>query len=265
MLGIIYNATGLFKRLIAEENQETMKILLKSAFFIMLLSINAAFAADSADQDIKELKQALSKQLPQAAGAEISKTPIDGLFQVIASSKIMYMTKDARYVIDGDLIDLVERRNITEGVRSGTRKNLLDKLGEKNMLVYNPKGEAKHTITVFTDIYCPYCRRLHQEMDQYMAAGVKVRYIFLPFKGKKSFDDSVSVWCAEDQNAAMDKAKSGDEIESKTCDNPIERHRALATTLGIRGTPAIMYENGVMNPGYIPADKVIKQLESLGL
>ncbi len=231
----------------------------------MLFSINIAFAADSTDQDIKELQQAILKQIPRAAGADITRTPIKGLFQVIASSKIMYMTKDARYVIDGDLIDLVERRNITEDMRGGVRKNLLDKLGEKNMLVYKPKGEVKHTITVFTDIYCPYCRRLHQEMDQYMAAGVKVRYIFLPFKGKKSFDDSVSVWCAKDQVAAMDKAKSGDEIESKTCDNPIEKHQALATTLGIRGTPAIMYENGAMNPGYVPAGKVIKQLESLGL
>jgi len=228
----------------------------------MLFSINIAFAADSIDEDIKELKQALSIQLPQAAGAEVTSTPIKGLFQVIAASKIMYMTKDARYVIDGDLIDLVERRNITEDVRGDTRKDSLDQLGEKNMLVYTPKGGAKHTITVFTDIYCPYCRRLHQEMDEYMDAGVKVRYIFLPFKGKKSFNTSVSVWCAKDKNAAMDKAKAGDEVESKTCDHPIEKHQALATTLGIRGTPAIMYENGTMSPGYIPAGKVIKKLET---
>ena len=170
------------------------------------------------------------------------------------------MTKDARYIFDGDLIDLLERRNLTEEMRGVERKNSLDTLGEKNMLVYTPKVTTKHTITVFTDIYCPYCRRLHEEMDQYMAAGVKVRYIFLPFKGKKSFDDSVSVWCADNPQKALDKAKSGEAIEAKTCEHPIEKHKLLASAIGIRGTPAIMFEDGNMSPGYVPAEKVILQL-----
>ena len=168
-----------------------MRTLFKTGFFIALFSVNlvisSAFAADSADKSIKELKQALTKYLPQAADANITKTPIEGVYQFVSGSKVMYMTKDARYIFDGDLIDLLERRNLTEEMRGVERKNSLDTLGEKNMLVYTPKVTTKHTITVFTDIYCPYCRRLHEEMDQYMAAGVKVRYIFLPFKGKKSF------------------------------------------------------------------------------
>jgi len=242
-----------------------MRTLLKTGFFITLFGLNiiftAATAAGTTEQDIKELRQALSKMLPQAADANITKTPIKGIYQFISGPKVMYMTKDARYIFDGDLIDFVKRRNLTEDMRSVGRKKLLSELGEKNMLVYTPKGKIKNTITVFTDIYCPYCRRLHDEMSQYMDAGVKVRYVFLPFKGKKSFDDSVSVWCSDNPQNALDKAKAGETIEAKTCDHPIEEHRKLASKLGIRGTPAIMFENGTMNPGYVPAEQVIKQLD----
>lgn len=244
-----------------------MRTLLKTGFFIALCGLNIAFtpaiAADSAEQDIKELREALSKHLPQAANADITKTPVKGIYQFISGPKVMYMTKDARYIFDGDLIDFVERRNLTEEMRGIGRKKLISELGEKNMLVYSPKGETKHTITVFTDIYCPYCRRLHDEMSQYMAGGVKVRYLFLPFKGKRSFDDSVSVWCAENPQKALDIAKAGKVVEAKTCPNPIDKHRQLATSLGIRGTPAIMFEDGTMNPGYVPAAKVIQQLNNL--
>ena len=240
-----------------------MKFLLKASFLALLLTVNPAIAADT--DEIKEVRAAIAKRMPRAADGTIKTTPLKGIYELMAGGQVMYVSKDARYVIDGNLFDLEQRRNLTEETRGTLRKQVLDDLGEANMLVYTPKGETKHTITVFTDIYCPYCQRLHQEMDQYMAGGVKVRYIFLPFKGKKSFDTSVSVWCAKDPNAAMDKAKSGEEVESKTCDNPIEKHQALAAELGIRGTPAIMLENGYLNPGYVPADKLIQQMEAMGL
>jgi thiol:disulfide interchange protein DsbC len=244
-----------------------MKTLFKSAFFITLLSINTvismAFAVDTSAQDIKELRQALSMNIPQAAAADITATPVKGVYQFVLGSKVMYMTKDARYIFDGDLIDLLARRNLTEDLRSAGRKKLLDELGEKNMLVYAPEGKTRHTITVFTDIYCIYCRRLHDEMSQYMTNGIKVRYVFLPFKGEKSLNSSVSVWCANNPQQALDKAKADQAIETKTCDHPIEQHKQLATSLGIRGTPAILFENGALSPGYLPAAKVIKQLNGL--
>lgn len=244
-----------------------MKYVLISILSLFLTSqlVVAEEAKKSGDSDIQELQLALLKNMPQAAGAVIKATPIAGIYEVMSGPQILYMTKDARFVIDGDMFDLQKRINLTEDTRSIIRKNELDKLGEKNMLVYTPKDGVKHTITVFTDIYCPYCRRLHEEMKDYMAGGVKVRYVFLPFKGKRSYDTSVSVWCAKNPQQALDKAKAGEEIPEKTCENPIDQHRAMAQAIGIRGTPAIMYENGLLNPGYVPAKKVIEQLESLGL
>jgi thiol:disulfide interchange protein DsbC len=240
-----------------------MNLLPKLAVLALVFSLNPAMAEESAD--IKDLRKALAQRLPNVGEATITASPVKGLYEVLAGSQVMYMTVDARYVIDGNMFDLQERRNLTEDARSVVRKHAVDELGEQNMVVYKPKGETRHTITVFTDIFCPYCQRLHQEMASYLDQGVKVRYVFLPFKGQKSYDASVSVWCSDDQNAALDRAKAGESLEKKSCDNPISQHQALAETLGIRGTPAIMLENGYLNPGYVPATKLVKQMESMGL
>lgn len=239
-----------------------MKRILTSGMMIITLFITPLAALQANEADIKTLKNSLKQRLPQAADATIKVTPLKGIYEVMSGGQIMYMDKDARYILDGDLFDLQSRRNLTEETRGGLRLEALDKLGEDNMLVYQPKGDVKHTITVFTDIYCPYCRRFHDEMDEYMNNGVKVRYIFVPFKGARSIDTSVSVWCAKDRNAAMDKAKSGEDIEKKSCDNPVEQHQSLASALGIRGTPAIMLESGQLMPGYVPASKLIQQINS---
>lgn len=229
-----------------------------------MMGANPVTAADANEADIKQLKSALGKYIPQASEAVISSTPVKGLYQVLVGGQVVYMTKDAHYLIDGDMMDMEKKINLTESARGSIREKALSDLGEENMLVYTPKGEVKQTITVFTDIYCPYCRKLHDEMSEYMDNNVKVRYIFLPFKGKKSYDTSVSVWCAKDRNAALDTAKAGEDVEPKTCAHPIDKHKALAQTLSIRGTPAIMFENGQMTPGYMPAAKVIEQFKKAG-
>ncbi len=240
--------------------KKLFKFSLVARLTMLLLAMSAISSVRASEADINELKAALTKSLPQAANATIKETPIDGLYEVMAGSQIMYMTKDARYILEGDLYDMQSRQNITEDARSGLRLNSVNKLGEENMLVYLPKGKVKNTITVFTDIYCPYCRKLHNEMSEYMDNGVKVRYIFVPFKGPKSVQASISVWCSKDRNKAMDMAKAGKTLEKKTCDNPISQHQALASELGLRGTPAIMLEDGILMPGYVPAGKVIEQL-----
>jgi len=243
-----------------------MKFLLKPVLLLLLLAA-APISTLQADEaaDIKALKALLPEHLPNPSEATVKATPVKGLFEVMSGSQVMYMTKDARYIIDGDLYDMSNRKNLTEDARGGIRLNMLDKLGEDNMLVYTPKGPVKHTITVFTDIYCPYCQRLHKEMGDYMDNGVKVRYVFVPFKGQKSVDASVSVWCAADRNKALDEAKSGVTLEKKTCDNPISKHQALATQLGIRGTPAIMLETGQLLPGYVPSAKLLEQMNDKNL
>jgi thiol:disulfide interchange protein DsbC len=232
--------------------------------FTFVFTIGAFSQASAGDAEIAELKQALSKRLPQFEVTYIDTTPIDGVYQVIIGGQVIYMTGDARYMIDGNLVDLATKKNYSEDAMSVIRLSEIEKLGEKEMVVYTPET-IRHTITVVTDIDCPYCRRLHSEMDQYMAGGVKVRYIFMPLKGEGDYRTTVSVWCAKDQNEALDMAKAGAELEAKDCDNPIDEHLKVARNLGVRGTPAIILQNGSMLPGYVPASKLVTELDNLNL
>ena len=238
-----------------------MNILLR--IFTLVFTITAATQV-IADENISELKKSLAKRLPQFEISFIDKTPIEGIYQVIIGGQVIYMTRDARYMIDGNLIDLATKKNYSEDAMSLIRLSQIEKLGEENMIVYTPES-IRHTITVVTDIDCPYCRRLHSEMDQYMAGGVKVRYIFMPLKGQSDYRTTVSVWCSKDQNQALDLAKAGAEMETKDCDNPIDQHLKISKSLGVRGTPAIILQNGSMLPGYVPASKLITELGNLNL
>ncbi len=224
--------------------------------FVLLLSATSVF---SADNGVEMLKKALAKHMPNTEITQVTESPVPGLYEVIVGAQVVYMDQNAQYMLDGDLVDLKSRKNHTEQAKSKIRLTAINALGEDNMLVYTPK-QVDHTITVVTDIDCPYCRRLHSEMDQYMASNVKVRYIFMPLKGKSDFETTVSVWCAKDKNNALDLAKSGTDIETLDCDNPIKDHLALSRQIGIRGTPAIILESGEILPGYVPAAKLVQEM-----
>lgn len=232
-----------------------------SRFFLPLLLLLSATSVFSVEDDIETLKKALAEKLPTVVVAQINETPLPGIYEVIIGNQIVYLGKNARYMLNGDLINLATRKNHTEEAKSKIRITALDSLGEDKMLVYTPK-QVDYTLTVVTDIDCPYCRRLHSEMNQYMANNIKVRYIFMPLKGQSDYDKTVSVWCAESKTVALDMAKSGAEIETLTCDNPIQEHLTLARQLGIGGTPAIILESGELLPGYIPVAKLLEGLNN---
>jgi thiol:disulfide interchange protein DsbC len=231
--------------------------------FALALTVATATQV-SANDDVDELKNSLAKRLPQYEVSRIDSTPIEGLYQVILSGQVIYMTKDARYMLDGNLVDLSTKKNYSEDAMSEIRLSELDQLGEENMVVYTPET-VKHTITVVTDIDCPYCRRLHSEMDQYLDGGIKVRYVFMPLKGKGDYQTTVTVWCSKDKNEALDLAKAGTELEAKDCDNPIDEHLKVSRSLGVRGTPAIILQDGSMLPGYIPAKKLVTELNRMNV
>jgi thiol:disulfide interchange protein DsbC len=125
------------------------------------------------------------------------------------------------------------------------------------MVIFAPE-EYDHTITVFTDIDCGYCRKLHNEIDAFMAEGIRVRYLFYPRAGlgSPSYQKAVSVWCADDRKQALTDAKAGEPLPEKSCENPVADHMALGEAMGVTGTPAILLENGQLVPGYVPAKRM---------
>ncbi|MGD9386175.1 MAG: DsbC family protein, partial [Thioalkalispiraceae bacterium] len=194
----------------------------------------------------------------------IKQTPIAGLYEVIVPPRVFYMSANGQYVITGELIDLKNSVNLTQSVRDVARVEAIESLGEENMVVFAPE-KVKYTVTVFTDIDCGYCRKLHQEMPKYHQKGIKVRYLAYPRAGvgSPSYKKAVSVWCAEDRNKAMTDAKNGKTLPERECKNPVAAHYALGQGLGVNGTPAILLSNGQIYPGYAPADRLLLVLEEL--
>jgi len=221
--------------------------LLSALTLTLLFSANAL-----AQATIDEIGERLNKRLPGIDVNSLVETQMPGLYEMVSDGRIYYVDESAEYLIDGSLIRLEDRQNITDQRLGGIHMGLIEAVEEKNMLIYEPEEESNRSITVFTDISCGYCRRLHAELDTLLDEGVRVRYLLFPRAGigSQGHKDLESVWCADDPQAAMTNAKAGGRIEPKSCANPIEEHVAIAQRLGLRGTPLIYTDSGEKIPGY---------------
>lgn len=231
---------------------------MKKLLILFCLTPLVLFAAEK--PEIATVRQQLGQMLPPGMAIDaITATQHGGLYEVVVGSEVFYVTADGRYMLNGDLIDLKSQKNLSETRRNGMRKQLLDTVAEKDMIIYGP-ASARHTITVFTDIDCGYCRKLHSEIDSYLQLGFRVRYLAYPRAGigSDSYHKAVSVWCAKDRNQALTQAKAGASPETRQCDNPVAEEFSLGERMGVRGTPTIVLEDGRVIPGYVPAGRLLK-------
>lgn len=221
-------------------------------------------ACVSAVDDTAELKKRLQERFRDLTITEVRPAPVAGLYEVVFGTRVALVSADGNYLITGDLIDLASERNISAERRA---KLVIDTLaaqtGEKSMIVFGP-AKAKRTITVFTDVDCPYCRKLHGEVAALNQAGVQVRYLLYPRSGpgSETYKRSVAIWCAKDRKQAASTALAGGKLEMKTCKHPVDEHLKLGTEIGVSGTPTIVLDDGRIAPGYVPAAQL---LDVLGL
>jgi thiol:disulfide interchange protein DsbC len=196
---------------------------------------------------------------------DIRSTPMPGIFEMRRDSDILYVSQDGKYVFTGDLFKVAGRQNLTEVRRSEIRRELIDAIPESKMVVFSPP-DPKYTVTVFTDIDCPYCRTLHSQIAEYNRLGVKVRYVFFPRSGPdtESWYKAEQVWCASDRKAALTQAKLGKLVDGKSCPNtPVAMEYELGKKIGLEGTPGIVASDGTMFGGYLPPDQLVEQLKQL--
>jgi thiol:disulfide interchange protein DsbC len=226
---------------------------------ILLLGLGAlghgAFA-DSTDQTA-DPRVALVKLLPAGSKVEdLRPSPIPGLYEFSQGADVSYLTADGKFFLDGNVYDMATRENLTEGLRTKARVAMINAVPESQMLIFSPKN-PQYTITVFTDVDCGYCRKLHSEMSELNRLGVRVRYMFYP--------RTEAVWCATDRNEALTRAKAGGPVDtSKSCGpNPVAREYALGQSIGVRGTPAIVTETGDYINGYMPPRDLLEQIKEL--
>lgn len=231
------------------------------ALLAVVVATSLTSVAGAAD-DSARVKAALAKAFPQVKIESVRPSPVKGFYEASTGGNIVYVSSDGRYVFTGDLLDTKTRTNLSEAHRGRLALNKVNAVPDDQMLVIGP-ATAKRTVTVFTDIDCPYCRKLHQEVPALNSGGVRVRYLFFPRagEGSESFNKSVSVWCAKDRIEAMNNAKAGREVEAKTCNNPVGAHLQLAHALRLQGTPAIVLDTGDIIPGYVSAKEILGMLE----
>ncbi len=228
----------------------------------LLLGATCALLAANVYADEKIIREALTKSMPSIQIDSVKPSVIKGIFEVMIGGSMVYVTDDGKYLLQGRLIDTQTRTDLTEEKLGGARKLALEKLGQDKMIIFKPKMHT-YTVSIFTDIDCGYCRKLHSELDSYLAEGIQIQYLFYPRagKGSESYNKAVSVWCAKDRNAALTAAKKDQKIEAKTCANPVDEHMALAAEFDVKGTPMIITEKGTIYPGYLPAKQLVEVLE----
>ena len=236
--------------------------MMKRQFAVLcagLLVLGQAFAADEPKEKIKE---ALKLIVPDSEPDSIVEAPIPGLFEVAYGLQVFYVSQDGRFAMQGEIYDLEHSVNLTEEKRAKGRKVIIDKVDDASTVMFSPPN-PKHVVTVFTDIDCPYCRRMHEEMDQYNELGIAIRYMLYPRAGiaSKSYRKARAVWCAEDRLKAMTEAKAGKDLPDKSCENPILEHMQIAQEVGLAGTPMIILEDGTVISGYLPPDRLSQALE----
>ena len=228
---------------------------------LLMMTMNAS-AKETQSFDAVEAK--VRTLVPNAQTIAISETPIEGILQVQINSDIVYVTADGQYLLQGQIMDIDTKDNLTDQAKSGIRLTLLTDLNLDEQITFAPE-EAKYDLLVFTDIDCGYCRKLHNQMEGYNEQGIAIHYMAFPRAGigSDSYDKFVSVWCSADQKEALTLAKNGTDPLPQKCPNPIADQYELGREVGVTGTPALVTSDGTLIPGYMPPEQLRQRLDSM--
>lgn len=252
--------------------------LLVAAAMLVLASGSALAQAASPVRDAPTRDQGVSAAVKAMVSSAISKlsaaaevdsvqpSPLSGFYQVIASGRLFYVSADGRYVINGELFDLSSMHNASEDAWASYRRKLLAQVPASERIVYAP-AHPRYTISVFTDITCPFCEQLHKHMAAFNVTGIAVEYLAWPREGvttesgkpTPTYTRMVSVWCAKDRKAAMTAAMAGT-VRSATCTNPVKDQFKLGIKLGVNGTPSVIGPDGHLLGGYLTPEQLLAAL-----
>jgi thiol:disulfide interchange protein DsbC len=220
--------------------------------------------AAQAQDDNNVVEDRIRALAPNAESIAIAETPIDGILMVQVGGEILYATADGKFLIQGRVINLDTREDLTESAKTKNRKALLAGTDMSQQITFSPEN-PQYDVTVFTDIDCGYCRKLHAQVEEYNESGIAIHYMAFPRAGigSHSYEKAVAVWCADDQQSAMTLAKQGAEPDPEHCDNPIAEQYKLGIALGVTGTPAILTNDGALIPGFIPPEQLRERLDQM--
>ncbi|NRB40023.1 MAG: thioredoxin fold domain-containing protein [Pseudomonadales bacterium] len=244
---------------------------IKLASAVLLISTVAHTAVADNAQEVSAFKKSFSAKLlkvnPQFHIATVEEAGMPGFYQVqIDNGPLLYATKNGDYFFTGTLYQLTANQmvNLTDQTAAKQRQALMAELNPAEMIIFKPTApvKTKRVITVFTDVDCYYCQKLHKEVPELNARGIEVRYMAFPRAGlgSQSYKKIASAWCSKTPQETMTKLKNKEAVEIISCDNPVAKQYKLGKKMGVSGTPAILLEDGTLIPGYRPAADLAKQL-----
>ncbi|HTB66819.1 MAG TPA: DsbC family protein [Steroidobacteraceae bacterium] len=208
---------------------------------------------------------AIAAKMQGVKAEDLHATPIPGIYELLRGADAAYVSPDGKYAIIGDLYETGTNNDLTENRRRDQRLKMLAGIPEAQMVIFGPQS-AKHTITVFTDMDCAYCRKLHSQINDYNKLGIKVRYIAYPRSGPNtsSWSKAEQVWCSADPKTALTEAKLGKTLPGKICaNNPVAREYELGQQFNLQGTPTLILGNGAMVSGYLAPADLIQELKDV--
>ena len=228
-----------------------------------LLITSSAVMADATTDQIKAQIQKIDQRIPVSS---VAPAKIPGMYEVVlGSGEVIYSDAKGEYFLLGQLYQLTDEKgfvNLSEEKSNELRKELLAAVPDAEMVIFKAKGKEKATVSVFTDVDCQYCRKLHAEVPALQELGITVKYLAFPRQGPSSlaFSKMEKIWCSDDRLEAMTISKKGGDVDAPSCDNPVRKQFDLGQKVGVTGTPAIVTQDGRLIPGYMPADRLAATL-----
>ena len=233
-------------------------------WFTILAALFLIQGTAVAQSELDIVRTNISKILPAHMAIDsVEQTAMEGVYEVIAGTETLYVFSENEFVMIGEVYDTNRRVSWTQERKDKEREGAIAELAavpeSKMIIMGDPDGER--FVTVFTDTDCGWCQKFHQEIPALAKGGLKVRYMMWPRAGlnSASYDEAVSVWCADDQGKAMTIAKNRKQVEPRVCENPVKEHYELGFRLGVQGTPFVMLDNGKVLGGYVPPDKLLSE------
>jgi thiol:disulfide interchange protein DsbC len=213
----------------------------------------------------KDPRVEIAAKIPGAKPEELRVSPIPGVYELARGTDIAYVSSDGKYALVGDLYEMNSNVNLTENSRRTERVKMMASVPDAETIVFSPK-DPKYTVSVFTDVDCGYCRKLHSQIAEYNKLGIKVRYLLFPRTGPdtESWEKAEQVVCSKNPAESLTRAKRDEAISApKHCaSSHVAEQYELGKEVGLRGTPAIVLASGEMLPGYLPPQSLVKHLQA---
>ena len=237
---------------------------------IFLLGAALLLFAHNAIGQNESLRDRLNQSIVAASGNQleilnIKPTPIATIYEVeLNTGELLYSDASGQYLFAGDMYRATPDGllNLSAATRQQAVLRKLAAVPDGETIIFEPEGEVKATVSVFTDVDCGYCRQLHGEREQMLDYGIRLRYLAYPRGGEnaESYDKMISVWCSDDRHRSLTQAKNGQNLPERDCESPVLAHYNLGNELGIQGTPALIFPDGRLIPGYLEAPRMAAML-----